>query len=278
MDLSTLTENGIRNVKKEHELMSKMLECAEKGQKSKFEIFTERFKQLRDQTDSIATYILDNFGLHSLEQYLSNMAFIRTEQDKVHCQTFLDIAITLGVINTTTPGVMGTDCMSEEYSKELFDIYLWGVDNENMTPGEKKCLHDFMLMPFSSSRYIRSYFSGEYNAAEKLSDPDRLLGTNANGVALNTYYIDLNNIVKATNRTEMYESYSQSDSFQARRRYYKYQLMAINNLMAKRGLAYKVTEEEPSDFTREVLVEASSSVDEYKKTLKERSVGTVIWL
>ena len=274
MNIETIIKLGIDSVEKEHQLIDTMLSFIENGDISKFREYTDYFGDIRLKTDEIIDTLLDNYSEQDIFDYLDDNQDFRCD-----FITFYDLLKTaINNRKSRKKHNIDSDSMSEEYYKELFGVYLWGIKSEEFSLEEKGILHDFMLPSFTSSRFIRTYFSGNYKKAMSLSTPEISFGRPiADSMALVEYCSRLNDIVNQSNRSEMFDDIESPDIFNARRKYLKYELVAITNLMEKRAIAYPVLPDEPSDFTYNLLRDASTSVNELNKDNTVRKIITTIY-
>ena len=266
MDMNELINSGIELIKKESKIIDKMLTSLEKGENSKFEAYTEYFKRIKERTDKVVFDLLKKYDCESIVKATTD-SVKKTKDDLLAAVTLVGF-LQIEFVNTAGNYLynVGMDSFSEEHNKELFKIYLWGINNEDISLSERKELHDFMVIRLASSKYVRSHFSGNLKNAERICDPDYNFGSlTANGIALKAYYGILNKTIIESNGYEMFEDIEPNDMFNARRRLMKYELMAICALMEKRDIVYQALEVPISDFSLSILRDASDSTEKRKE-------------
>ena len=134
-----------------------------------------------------------------------------------------------------------------------------------------------MFLDLIQSEMVRLLFSEDYDKTLKISDPNKSLGQFANEAALDTYYKRLNILIKESNSFEMFEDVHKKDDFNAKKKMYMLEFVALCNQMIDRDIIYPTTEEEISDFTQDILIEASEVTNEYKDD-NNKSLKKIIYL
>lgn len=279
MDMDFLIKEGVRNLKKEAKIIDRMLTFIEDKQVSKFVAYVDYYKKIKVETDDIISSILDNYKVEDIISYIIN----NLKSDKDELLALLTFA---GLSDCEYVNRVGRelfdknmDSFAEEHNKVLLSVYLWGIDNEEMSEKEKKELHQFMVLQLTSSQFIRQYFSGEYELAEKTSNPDNSFGEfAANEMALNTYYSLLNKLINDCNTFEMFEGMESKESFNARKKLLKYQLVALCSQIEKRKIEYPCVQVPISDFTTNILESSSLFNEAYKNRKILEKKPNVIYL
>ena len=279
MEIENLIESSIESIKKENKLMDKMLSFLEDGNISRFEGYCYYFKTLKEKTDELLTTILDKYKVSDISNHVSR--FVKSnEEDIMALLTFTGLLdnIHINSIGEKMDNVRA-DTFNEEHNKELFSVYLWGINKEKMSKREKEELHDFALVYFSGSQYMRNYFSGYFDFADNISNPDEMYGNViAFPMAKHSYHSLLNQIVSNSNKLVEFIGSDSSIAVSARRRLFKYQLVAVCRQMEKRELSFSKLDVPISNYSYYLLEEASQSVEEYKEDLKNKPLRKVIYL
>ena len=274
--MEELIEKAVILFKKEAEIINKMLTFVEKDQESKFIAYTEYYKKIKEQSDALITEMLDKYLSDDIMLYVIDH-FKEDKDDLMAMFTFVGLA-DCESINRTGREIFGNDMDSfmEEHNRLLLSIYLWGIKNEEINEKERKALHDLIILTLTSSQFVRNYFAGDYEKASNISSPDYNFGSaSANQMALKSYYAYLNKLVYDSNTFEMFDDMEDQDTFNARKRQLKYELVAICAQIEERGFTYPCLEVPMSDFTEEILKESSIFNEKYKadkKLAKRREV------
>jgi hypothetical protein len=211
-------------------------------------------------------YVIDHFK-EDKDEHLAMLTFVGLAD----CES----------INRTGREVFGNDMDSfmEEHNRLLLSIYLWGLKNEDINEKEREELHNQINILLTSSQFVRNYFAGDYEKAYEVSSPDFNFGTeSANQMALKSYYEYLNHLVSDANVIEMFDDMEDEDTFNARKRLLKYELVAICTQIEGRGFSYPCLQVPMSDFTTSLLQDSSVFNEEFKTGMKLTKKKNVICL
>ena len=262
----TILEEGYKSFRKEYRALDKLLSEIEKGNYESITEFEAFFLSAKLKTDSAIDTLLSTFSFPQLEEEMYNM-FKRNAQDAT--ETFLLASLIDSKINSRIHSSLSLEdrtSFREEHARYLFAIYMYYVKNSNMREQVKKDLHSFMLITLAESQFIRNNFSGNYEEAMKLSDPDNYFGPiKANLVAEKEYFDQLNKLINSTNGDEMFEGLINEDLVEAKKIKTQLDFAALCMKMEDRGIKYPVSIVQASDFTEDLMAKASSLVKEFKR-------------
>lgn len=278
MDMEELIEECLKCLRLERKYIGKLLQSEEENNTPKFEGLKNYFRILKERTDILVNQLVDFFPAKEvIESLTSKMNFASEETlDELTLTSLVDSCF----VNKLSDLFYNTrtDAVIEENAKCLYMVYLWSLDN-GMIPEEiKTSLHRFMQIRLSSSRFIRSYYSGDIEEAENISNPDKSFGLLANKRILSAYNSLLNKAVNDANCFEMLEDITDENVFLARRKMIELEFVAICAQIQSRDIIIPVTENEMSDFTEGIVRSASTMSDEFNKRDKGKSLEKIIYL
>ena len=262
-------------LRKERIIINKMVEADEKDDKMLFYTLQKPYKEISINTDNLVNELLDKKMYNSSVDYLSNK--IKELIDKK--ENTQDYITLIGFINSFNLNRISndvsnsdSDVFSNEFVMQVYDIYLWLI-KENTTSKEfNNSLRLDILMKLVNSRAIRKYFSGDYEEASEIANPlknDDYKDRNK----LGTIYASLLLAqIELSNKFEMYDGIIDEESFKSRKKMLEIEFAAISMILMKRGFLIPPNSMDYSNFTEEVLENASNLVNEYiKRKPKEQN-------
>ncbi len=216
MEVDKLIEEAINSLKRERKIMGLLLKCEEKDETSKFKQVQEYYKNIKDRTDAIIKYLKDNCDIENLVDKLSSKIDMNSEEsiDAISLITFL----------TSDESKM----FVEEHNKVIYFVYLWALKSGYIDKDIQESIHNFMKLRFADSQFLRNYYSGNYDEAEKVSNPDGALGRlMASDLALVEYNMILNAKVNEANCSEVFDDFFDKDIVKAKKTLLEIELASI---------------------------------------------------
>ena len=278
MEMEQLISEALKCLKLERKYIGKMLQSEEENNIPKFEGLKNYYRILKEKTDFLVNQLVDSFSAKEVIESLSSKMDFANEET-------LDELTLISLVDTCFVNKLSdlfyntrTYTIIEENAKCLYMVYLWSLDN-GMIPEEiKASLHRFMQIRLSSSRFIRSYFSGDLEEAENVSNPDKCFVLMANERILSAYNRLLNKAVNDANCFEMMEDITDENVFLARRKMIELEFVAICAEIQSREIFIPVTENEMSDFAEGIVRSASIISELFNKRDKGIPLEKVIYL
>ena len=265
-----ILEEGVRSVKKELRALDKILLEIEKGNYDTLIELNTFFLSAKLKTDSAIESILSSYKYDQLKEEMSKHYNTHTNDvnETLLLATLIDRTVNQRIFDKLL--IDDRDSFKEEHIRYLLSVYMEYINNNDIRLGVKRALHNFMLMTFSESQYIRNYFSGNTEEAAKISDPDEILGKlKADLVAEKEYYNKLNSLIRSTNNDEMFEGLIKEDLLEAKKIKTQLEFAALCLQMEDRNIQYPVSAVEMSDYTRDLMLKASQVAKEFQKEDKD---------
>ena len=266
MENNHLINKVLLSIKKERILIDKMIFANERDDVFGFEELQKLYKSVCNNTDILVSNLLSNIDLNTLENSLLDDNFGKAEDDFdkitlikiIEHMVYDSFSIQLDELNPNS--------FIEEHNRYLYSTYLWFINNdETLSLSAKKSLHKYMSLKATGSEFFRRFFSGDYEAAERISTPNEQFDYSNTDKADKAYYSILNDLVKESNNTEAFDSFLDNDElFEARKKFVVLQFMAICSQMMDNDICFPIIENQSSDFTIEIIKEASFLSDNYK--------------
>ena len=279
--MKDLINDALICVNREQKFMDKMLSCEEKGDNCRFVALREYYKILKEKTDSIISKLITNYGIEKVVgEVMSNTSFNGNREKIINTLSLIEL-VNIKYINSVGEVVFNTDAGSfaEENNKFLYSMYLFHLDNMNIPEISKTYLHDYVKTQLSSSQFIRSYYSGEVEEALRISNPDACYGKMiANDMAFQAYYTFLNKIISDANSHEVNVGRGKFENYLARKKMLELELATICTQMQNRDIYYSNLEVPISNYTKEILKNASLMSDQFNDKEKHKKYEKIIYL
>ncbi len=260
-----MLEEGVRSVRKELRTLDKMLIEIEKGNYDPILEMNAFFLSVKTKTDNAIEGIISSYKYEQLQEKIKK--YYNTHANDVNetllLATLIDRTVNQRIVDKIL--VDDRDSFKEEHIRYLLSVYMKYINSSNMRLGIRRALHNFMLMTFSESQYIRDYFSGNADEADKVSNPDRVFGSlTANLLAEKEYYSKLNSLIKSTNGDEMFEGLIKEDLLEAKKIKTQLEFAALCLQMEERNIKYPVSSIEMSDYTKDLMTKAANLVRSFQ--------------
>ena len=265
-------------VGRERILITKMTEFDEKKDAAFFDSFQKEFKYVSGKTDKLINDLLDAGLYYDSVDYLSDRIKKFVEEKKL----VLDEVTLIGLLNNfhlNRVSMVSEDAESDAFSNELitqvYDIYLWSVNNKGYSKELVDSLRVDMINKSVNSRAMRKYFAGDYDEAENISNPlnDGVFeDKNKLGVVYASLMIGEINL---SNSFEMYDGIMDELSYESRKKMLEMEFAAISVILLRRGIIIPPNTMDYSDYTEKIIENASCLADEYLKR-KEKNLSKLL--
>lgn len=254
-----------------------LLKISEEGKTSEFADLQNHYKNIKDRTDLIIDYLIENYDIDEIIDSVSEELDLDKEET-INSITFMSL-VDKFYIKKLENGTMEAYLYEEENYRALYYIYLWALNNGYVNERIKKSLHIFVQLSFTNSQFIRNYFSGEYDEANRISNPDSAYGNMlACEYAMPEYQFILTKKVKEANGFEIFDGEIISNSFDAKKKLLELEFATICLLLKGRDIIIPAINDNISDFTIKILEKASYLSDEYIDKLNKDKIKKIIRL
>jgi hypothetical protein len=263
----------------ERRIMDKLLTAEEDRNLEMFNILSTYFSGLRRNTDTSIQKLMSKYPAKMLLDFLKAKVDPEKEESFVHLTLAEHIDFTY--INSISEKLynVNSDCFLEEHLRQLYIVYIWYIQNHDLNEEFKKSLHKFMVIRLVNSGFARNYFSGDIEKANRLSDPDQVLGFfEARDISLKTYYSNLNKLVDDSNICEMFEGLAEPQTVAARRKMIELELVALCAQMEHRQIAFPFLDSPINDYSEDVLRKADDIYKEFSEGKSKKKVKKPIYL
>lgn len=266
LEINIMIKKTLSQIKKERMLIDKIVDANERGDNLSFEALKDMFHSVAFKTDSLVERLLS--------QCPPNILIDRILDDakKDNEETFDKFTLANMIKNKVAEDIgkkmfsINAASFEEEHNRYMYLVYIWYLRNKEMNPRFKKSIHRMMTLKATNSSTLRKLFSGEYDAAQEISDPSKSFGVGTDYIANEAYYSLLNDLINTSNCTEMFEGFlTDKEVFEAKKKMMVLEFTALCSQMVDRKISFPVTEKPISDFTNELLTEASKLTNEYKE-------------
>lgn len=248
--------NVLNLVKEERLLIDKAIEEDEKKGTVSDDL-KEKYRNVFLCTNALVDYMLENYPQEEL------MSIIMSGHEEADEETF-DRSTLCFLLSNTYREKFKETVFEEENNKFLYAVYLWFCKNNKLDKDTKESLHKYINLRATQSILLRNYFAGETRNLEEICNPESSFGMLSNPLALNEYYRILQDIIHESNCTEMYEGMEDYEtSLEGKKKYLSLEFTAICAEMMTRGIEFPISDEEISDFTREIIKEAAALANKF---------------
>ena len=168
-----------------------------------------------------------------------------------------------------------SELFREEHIRYLFSVYIGYLQSHDIDEQVKHSLHNFIVLKFADSQFIRRFLSNDYNDIESLmiSSPNvKHDKEKANMLAEKNYYKQLNELIDASNCDEMFDGLIREDLMEARKIKKQLEFAALGLQMDDRNIRFGVTDVDMSDYTQDIMRNASDILNKEKKEKQEEEL------
>lgn len=255
-------------LRKERILITKMVESDERNDKMLFYALQEKYKDISLQVDELVKNLVEEEGYDNSIEYISSV--INTAIDEKNSAE--DNVTLLGLVNSYYLNAVSnkventdSDVFSNEYVLQIYNIYLWMVNDLNMQKELADSMRTDLVIKLVNSRAARCYFRGDYEKAIEISDPNYDYNYDDRNRMGTVYASMMISQINLSNKIEMYDGIFDEISFESRKKLLEVEFAALSTILMKRGFLIPPNSIEYSDFTEKVIRNASKLVNKYKE-------------
>ena len=249
--MNELIEKALEKVKEERLLIDKLIRADEKDKTIILDQLKIKYRNIFFDTNALVDYMLENYPQDEL------MTTIMSGSSDLDEDTF-DRSTLCFLLSNSYREKFKETVFEEENNRFLYAIYLWFYKENRLDKETKESLHKFINLRATQSILLRNYFAGEQSKLEEISNPEATYGLLSNPLALEEYYKILQRVIHDSNCTEIYDGEEGYETaLEGQRQYLALEFTAICAEMMVRGIEFPAVEEEISEFTKEILKEAS---------------------
>ncbi len=250
----------------EKRLMGKLLAAEEDDNQELFDRVSMFFSGLKEKTDKSVCHLMSMYPTGVLASYLQ--AKFKYTKDTV-CHLSLLEFINRREINKNCEDKIklrvNCDTFLEEYIRNLYSIYVWYMRNHDLDANVRKTMRELMAIRLENSEFARLYFSGDSFNAKQISTPEFNIGfMAANQHAISDYYESLNKLIHDANASEMLEGVHKPFLVEAQKHMLELDFAALCMQMDNRRIIYPFSDYPISDYTKEIMSNASNIYDGYQ--------------
>ena len=264
-------------VRKERIMITKMVEADEKDNALLFNELQEPYKECSMKTDELLQQMIDDDMYDESIDYLSVIIDKKVDQQ----ENVTDYVSLLGLLNiyhsneeSQSMVNSDSDVFSNEFIMQIYEIYLWYMKNNNYEKEFITSIREDIVSKLVNSRSMRCYFAGNYEDAAILADP---LNDFNDRDRLGTVYASLMmGQISLSNKFEVYDGIFDPTSFESRKKLLEIEFAAISTILLRRGFLIPPNTMDYSDFTEQVIANASELVDKYNKRIKNEQTKILI--
>lgn len=263
--MEELIEKALSKVKDERLLIDKLIKAEEDEDYITREALKEVYRAIFVDTNCLVDKMLTNY---SEEELFTN---IMSGHDELDDDTF-DRTTLCFLLSNRYRDLLKESVFDEENNKYLYAMYLWFIKNTSISDEEKESLHKFVNLRATQSSFLRQYFSGDTRNIEELCVPEKSFGIMSDLLAQRAYYDLLQNVIKDSNCTEMFEGDKEyAVAFEGRKKLIELEFAAICAEMINRNVCFPLVEEPISDFTRDLLQKSSTLANKFLALRKRKN-------
>lgn len=255
--MDELIEKALSKVRDERLLIDKLIKADEDKDILAREALKEIYRVMFVDTNTLVDKMLSKYSEEELASYIMSGC------DELDDNTF-DRTTLCFLLSNRYRDILKESVFDEENNKYLYAIYLWYVENNEMTDQEKESLHRLVNLRATQSSFLRQYFAGETKNIEDLCVPEKTYGILSNIVAEKAYYELLNNVIKACNRLEMLDGIEEYETaIEGEKRLLELEFAAVCAEMINRQVQVSCVDEPISEFTQDVMRNSSSIANKF---------------
>lgn len=250
-------ENLLSYLRKERILMYKIVESEEKQDNAFFYHGVNLYKEIATCTDNLLKKVIsDNSYKNIVEFIVENYS----KNDEIE----YDALTLLGLVNTLALNKISnefycenSDPFSNTVIANLYNMYLWSIKKNNY---EKEVVEEMrydIVNTLVNSMAMREYFKGNYSVFDEIEFSEK------KDKIEKKFYNALNTKINVSNSIEMFEGISNDVEFNARCEVMKLEFASLASLMEKENIKFPLVFSNISDFTEEIICDASSMLEKY---------------
>lgn len=258
----------INSLKKERILMYKIVESEEKQDRVFFNYGTSIYKDIANNTDNL---INDLLSIHSYKEAMDYILENYSNDDELS----YDVFTLLGLINTKLMNRIsndiynkGSDSFSNVVISNLYNFYLWYIRKNNYDREIVNEMRYDIVNTLVSSLAMREYFKGNYNVFDNIDLIEE------RSELENLFFNALNNKIISSNTLEMFDGITSDNEMFARKEMMKIEFSSLARLMMEEDIKFPLVVSTISDFTENIMRDASDVLTEYnkKEKIKEKII------
>lgn len=258
----------INSLKKERLLMYKIVESEEKQDKVFFKYGTGIYKDIANNTDIL---INDLLSIHSYKEVMDYILENYSNDDELSYDAFT----LLGLINTKFMNRISNDIYNKDSDtfsnivvSNLYNFYLWNIRKNNYDKNIVDEMRYDIVNTLVSSLAMREYFKGNYNVFDNI-----VLCEERSNIE-NLFFNALNNKIISSNSLEMLDGISSDNEMFARKEIMKIEFSSLARLMMEEDIKFPLVVSTISNFTENIMRDASNVLSEYnkKEKIKEKII------
>ena len=256
-------------LKKERILIYKIVESEEKTDRVFFLNGTKLYNEIASNSDNLIDELIDNYSLKKIEDYI----FDKYLDDDEHGY---DVTTLIGLIenkclNRISNNIYNENCdnFTNIINSSLYNTYLWRIKTANYSKELVKEIRYNMVSNLVNSSIMREYFKGNFDVFDELSYDGKY-----EDEIKKLYYNVLNNSINLSNSIEMFEGLDSDIQFESKKEYMKIEFVSLALRMIQENIKFPVARNEMSDFTQNIVNDASNILKGYndKEKLKEKII------
>lgn len=276
-------ENKIKKsvslLKKERVLITKMIEADEREDSYLFYSLQPIYKKFSVEVDKLINELSEeDIYDEVVESITMKIDEVVNKQERAD-----DLITLLGLVNTFYLNKMSqkvtnfdSDATSNELNMQVYDIYVWLVKNSNFSKDYNDSLRTDLINKVVNSRSMRKYFAGDYEEAMEITNPikgEGSLDVNQMGMIFASMMLSQ---IALSDRFEMFEGELDDLSYASRKKMLEIEFAALSTLLTKKGYLIPPNTMDYSDFTEQVMRDASKLYNEYHEKKKKEQTKILI--
>ena len=259
-------------IRKERVLMLKMIESDERDDSLLFSELQKKYKVISTEVNNKIRELINDETYEKVYEKLGLKINELAEKDK---DPDLYIVL-LGLVNSTYKSIIGekyenvnSDVFTNELTSTVYGLYLWHLKENDFTKEFRDSFRNDMAIKFANSRVLRLYFAGDYEGAKQiLNQSNSFDEEDRNGIGA-IFVSLLGGKISITNSYESFNGLMDDVSFNSGKEMLKLEFCAISLMMMKHRIILPIPPVDYSDFTEELIKEASLLTNKYNKMKKE---------
>lgn len=259
-------------LRKERIIITKMIESEERKDIMLFNALQSKYKEVFDETNEKLNDLFDCYSYNELFEKIATKVN-RMVDSKKNVQ---DIVTLLGLVNTekllkATKNFenFSSDVFSNELIMHIYELYLWNDRQNDYSKEFKDAIRNDLVMKVVNSRALRNYFAGNYEVSNEISDSFLNYKEEEKSNIGAIFVSLLGGQIKLSNGFEMFDGTMEETLFNSRKEMLKLEFCAISLMMMKQRIIIPVPPIDYSDFTEQVIRDASEITNKFKERKSE---------
>lgn len=259
-------------LRKERIIITKMIESEERKDIMLFNALQSKYKEVFDETNEKLNDLFDCYSYNELFEKIATKVN-RMVDSKKNVQ---DIVTLLGLVNTekllkATKNFenFSSDVFSNELIMHIYELYLWNDRQNDYSKEFKDAIRNDLVMKVVNSRALRNYFAGNYEVSNEISDSFLNYKEEEKSNIGAIFVSLLGGQIKLSNGFEMFDGTMEETLFNSRKEMLKLEFSAISLMMMKQRIIIPVPPIDYSDFTEQVIRDASEITNKFKERKSE---------